>query len=111
VLEARLRRQRGRLLGTAEDADEPPHLGKRLATGLLDDQQRLPLSFLLGVQEATDAGGLDRHDAHRMADDVVELACDAGPLLGNGCAGFLGALELDPGGALLGLASLLELPA
>jgi hypothetical protein len=46
-----------------------------------------------------------------MADDVVELARDAGPLLGNGCAGFLGALELDPGGALLGLASLLELPA
>ena len=86
VLEARLRRERRRLLGPPQDADEPAHLGERRAPGLLDGEQRLALALLVVAQQPAHGRGLDGHDAHRVADDVVQLARDARALLGDGGA-------------------------
>ena len=94
VLEARLRRERRRLLRPPEHADEAAHLGERLAARLLDHLQRLALALLLGLEQAPHAGRLHRHHADTVADDVVELARDPRALLGDGRARLLLALAL-----------------
>ena len=84
VLEARLRCERRRLLGAAQDADEASHLGQRLASRLFDDHERLPLALLIRPEQAAHAGRLDGHDADAVADDVVQLARDPRALVGDG---------------------------
>ena len=107
VLEARLRDERRRLLGPAQHADEAAHLGERGAAGLLDGLQRLALALLVLAQQPPHRRGLHRHHAHGVADDVVQLARDAGALLGDGRARLDLSLELESLGAL---AQLLRLP-
>ena len=60
-----------------EDAEQPAHLGERLAAGRLDRRAapRARASWL-GVEQAADACGLDGHDADAVGDDVVQLAGD-----------------------------------
>ena len=94
VLQARLRRQRRRLFGAAQYADHPPHLGERLATGLLDDLQRLAFLVLVRLEQPAHGRGLHRHHADAVADDVVQLAGDPGALLGDGEACLLLTLQL-----------------
>src|SRR2546423_2924772 len=84
LLEGGLRGERGRLLWPAEDAYHAPHLGERLAARLLDDEQGRVLLLLVGLQEPPDRGGLHGHHADAVADDVVQLACDARPFFGHG---------------------------
>ena len=93
MLQARLRGQRRRLLGPAEYADHPPHLGERLATGLLDDLQRLALLVLIRLEQPPHGRGLHRHHADAVPDDVVQFAGDPRALLGNGEACLLFALH------------------
>src|SRR5204863_4419627 len=71
VLEARLRRERRPLLGTAQDSDKAPHLRQRLTARLLDDLERLALPLLFGPEQAAHSGSLDGHDADAVSDDVV----------------------------------------
>ena len=109
VLEARLRRESRCLLRPAQHADEPAHLGQRLAPGLLDDLQRLALALLLRLEQPAHARRLDGHHADAVADDVVELARDPRTLLGDGCARLLLACALESLGSLLRLVGLPQL--
>jgi hypothetical protein len=111
LLEARLGGERGRLFGPAEDADHSPHLGERLAPGLLDDEQRLELLLLVGPEQAAHGRCLHGHHADAVPDDVVELARDPRPLIGNGEHGLLLALLLRPSCQLLGLVDFPDLAA
>ena len=86
--------ERRRLLGAAQHADHPPHLGERLATGLLDDLQRLAFLVLVRLEQPAHGRGLHRHHADAVADDVVQLAGDPRALLGDGEACLLLALQL-----------------
>ena len=103
MLEARLRREGRRLLGTAEDADQPSHLGERLAACLLDDLERLALALLLRLEQPAHTSRLHGHHADAVADDVVELARDPRTLLGHRCARLLLACPLESLGTLLRL--------
>ena len=57
---------------------------------------------MVGADEAT-GPGLHGDHAHRVGEDVVQLAGDAQPLLGDGPPGLLLALSLQVGGALFEL--------
>ena len=109
VLEAGLWGKGRRFLGAPQDADEPAHLGERLAAGLLDDLERLTFLFLIGLEAAADGACLDGHHAHAVADDVVQLARDPRALLGNRGDGLGFPLALELIGALICGRGLLEL--
>ena len=94
-----------RLLRAPEHADHAPHLGQRLAAGLLDDEQGLALLLLVGLEEPARRRRLDGHHADAVADDVVELARDPAALVGDGELCPLGALSLGPLEAFLRLSA------
>jgi hypothetical protein len=100
VLEARLRHERRGLLGAAEHADEAAHLREGRAAGLLDRAQRLALARLVVAEQPAHGRRLDGHHAHRVADDVVELARDPRALLRDRRERTLLPLELEPLGPL-----------
>jgi hypothetical protein len=106
VLEARLGRKRGSLLRASQHADHASHLRHGFASRLLDDEQRLAFAFLFGLEQAAHRRSLDGHDADAVADDVVELPCDACPLLGDSEAGSFLALALGHARSLLCLLGL-----
>ena len=95
VLQTGLGRAVGRVDVGAHDAHHPPHLREGPATGLLDRQERFALALLLGTEQAAHAARLDRHDAHGVGDDVVQLAGDAAAFLGDRLAGEGVALRLE----------------
>ena len=64
-----------------DDAEQPAHLGQRLAAGLLDDEQRLAGALRVLVQQQPRRAALQGHDAHAVRDHVVQVARDPGPLL------------------------------
>ena len=99
------------VLGASQDADEPAHLRERGASGLLDRDQRLALALLVLAEQAAHGGGLDGHHAHRVTDDVVQLARDARALLRDGRARLGLALALEPLCALDRAGRRLELAA
>ena len=103
VLEARLGGERRRLLGPPEHADHPAHLRQRLAPGLLDDEECLPLALLLGPEEPAHRRGLHGHDADAVADDVMELSRDPRALLAD--CGPCSFLALTLGAAARSFAS------
>ena len=80
----RLRRELGHRPLPAQEPDQAPHLGQRLAAGRLDRLQRKPLALLLGLQQPADGARLHRHHGDGMGDHVVELPRDARPLLRDG---------------------------
>ena len=94
ALEARLRGQLGVRALTAHGAEEPSHLGEGRAARLLDAAQRVLLLGELPGQLVPDGAHLEHHHADRVGDDVVQLACDPRPLLGDGHAGCRFALPL-----------------
>ena len=61
----------------AQDVQQAPQLGHRLAAGVLDRGERREGAVGVGVQRAV--RGLDEDEHHRdvMRDNVVQLACDA----------------------------------
>ena len=70
-------------MSPAQHAEQAPHLGERLAAGLLD--QRSGSSARSGSWSRSSlAAPFDGHDADRVGDDVVQLAGDPRPLLGHG---------------------------
>jgi hypothetical protein len=83
--QAWLRRERRGLVPVlTQHPDQPAHLGQRLAAGLFDGQERIALSVLGGRQQSSHRRRLHGHDTHAVGDHVVQLARDAGPLLGDG---------------------------
>jgi hypothetical protein len=52
-----------------------------LAGGFRYGGEGLPGPGRVAVDETLPRGGLDHHDADRVADDVVQLTGDAGPLV------------------------------
>ena len=88
VVHAAQRRQRtaGPLPVVAQEPEQAAHIGDRVATAALDGQQHLALGDLLGPQHTPHRSGLHSHHADAVADHVVQLACDASPLLGQGHA-------------------------
>ena len=111
LLEARLRRERGRLLGVTQDADHASHLRKRLAPRLLDHLEGVADLLLVGIDEPAHGGRLHRHDADAVPHDVVQLPRDPGPLVGDGASRPLLPFPLRQRGALLRLAGLAVLAA
>ena len=111
VLEAGLGCERRSLVGSAEDADHPPHLRERLPAGLLDNEQRFAFLLLMGTEEAARGQRLDRHHADAAADDIVQFARDARALVRDREPSLLDALLLGPRQPLLRLLCLVELAA
>ncbi len=108
--EGRLRRVLVDLvLGVAEHREQPAHVAERRGVGALDRVQRLADRGRVGVEGAPGAAGLEHGHRDRVRDDVVELAGDAGPLLGDGASGELLLLGLQPG--VLGVQHALALAA
>ncbi len=77
----RLRRERGRLVGAVEHAEQVAHLAQRLAAGALDPRRGLERAGRVAVEDAARAAGLHDHHAHRVRDEVVHLARDPAPLV------------------------------
>ena len=91
----------------AHRAEQAAHLGERAAAGALDAVERLRVLGQLAGQLVADGADLEHHHAHRVRDDVVQLARDPGALLGHGDACRRVALALGRGRALLGCLGLL----
>ena len=104
--QARLRRERGLLVALPQDAQQPSHLRQRLPPGLLDRQQRLPLPLLVGLEQPPNGTRLNRHDADRVRDHIVQLARDPAPLVVHRPL----RVFLAPLGALLGETRALRMP-
>ena len=87
AIEARLGRELDAVALVAHRPEEAPHLRKRRAAGLFDALQRIPILVERLGQLVADGADLEHHHADRVGDDVVELARDAGTLLGHRDAG------------------------
>ena len=99
--DAGLRHERRALLVVAQHAEQPAHLGERLAAGRrhgLHRRRRL-LGRALGREDR--AVGERDHDRQVVRDDVVHLARDARALGRRGDQALLVALELESRGAIL----------
>ncbi len=64
--------------GAAEQLDQPLEVLGALPRGLRDRGEGLLRARRVGVDESLPGGRLDHHHADRVADDVVQLAGDAG---------------------------------
>ena len=86
---------------------EDPEQTLQLADGLprlgLDREQGLLRLLWVPVDRHSCGGGLYPHEAHPVRDDVVQLAGDAGPLLGQHLRGPRAALGFHPVHVLGGL--------
>ena len=85
----------------AHGPEESAHLGERCAPGLLDALERVAVLCERGGKLVPHGADLEHHHAHRVGDDVVELARDARALLRDGDAGGGLALPLGLDGAPL----------
>ena len=92
--EAGLRSQLHVLGPLAHGAEEAAHLAERVAAGLLDARERLPVPLQLGRQLVPHGPDLEHHDADGVRDDVVQLAGDPRALLRDGDTGRRLALPL-----------------
>ena len=99
ALERRLRGVLGVLAVGAQDAQQPAHLGQRLAARGLDGAQRADRGLGVAVEHAPRRAGLDDHHRDRVRDDVVQLARDPHALARHRVALALGPLALELLGA------------
>jgi hypothetical protein len=111
VLDARLRRERRRLVETPEHSDHSAHLCERFPTCLLDHLECLALANELRLEQHPHTRRLHRHHTDSVADDVVQLPGDPGALLGDGEASAVFPLTLGSLGALSRLSRLRQLAA
>ena len=100
VADPRLRREPELGGVAAQHAEEPPELRERLAPGVLHGAQRRHGALGIAPEDLLRGARLHDHDAHRVRDDVVELARDPAALGGGGALDLLGALGLEPCGAV-----------
>ena len=80
------------VLVLAQDAEQPPHVAERLARRGADRVQRGAGERRVVVERGLGGVGLDGDHAQAVGDDVVQLARDPRPLLGDREVG--GALPL-----------------
>jgi len=78
----------------AHRPDEAAHLGQRRAPGLLDADERIAILAKRIGEPVPHGADLEHHHADCVGDDVMELADDAGALLGNGDAGGCRSFKL-----------------
>ena len=64
----------------AQQPHHPAHFTERFPSACLDGRHRPPGTAGIGVQNRQRALSLHDHDAHVMADHVVQVAGDPGPL-------------------------------
>ena len=82
-VEAGLRRERHVAVLVPHRAEESTHLAERAASGSLDAAERVLVGRELGRELVPDGADLEHHDTDRVGDDVVQLARDPRPLLGD----------------------------
>ncbi len=92
VREPRLRRERPRVPVGVEDAEQPAHLGERLAARALDRPQRSLGTLRLAIHHRPCGAGLNHHHRDAVRDHVVELTRDPRPL----AVGRLARMQLTP---------------
>jgi hypothetical protein len=87
-----------------EHAEHSTHLGERLAAGGLDRGERLLRLGRVSVDEVVTDAGLHGNDAHRVGDQIVQLAGDPGPFVEHGLVGdaFLLGIHGGQSGSLFG---------
>jgi hypothetical protein len=95
------RRRRGLDVQHPEQALE---LDERLAAGVGDQLGGLLCALRLACEDPPGAARLHDHDAHRVRDDVVHLACDPLALLDHRPLGLRGAALVGPCRGLVQLA-------
>ena len=93
LAQAGLRRARGRGRVGAEDAEQPAHLGQRLAARGRDRVEH-GRRRVRRIDAASQRPGLHDHQTDVVGDHVVQLARDAGALVDRGLGGELLALLL-----------------
>ncbi len=93
-------------LGVAEHRQQPAHVAQSRGVGLLDRVEGPARSRGVGVEGRAGSAGLEDGDGDGVGDDVVQLAGDPGPLLGDRAGGplLLLAAEALVLGVQLGLA-------
>ena len=79
-----------------QHAEQAAHLVERLPAGGVDRLEHRPGLVGALVDHVGRDARLHRHDAHRVGDDVVQLAGDAQPFLGHGPLGISVALPRRP---------------
>jgi hypothetical protein len=77
VFKARLRSQHAQLLAVHQHAEQPPHLGQRLAPGTLDRAKRRVRPQRIAVHHGPRPRRLDDHHRDTVGDYVVDLARQA----------------------------------
>ena len=86
--DARHRRLRGArvvlVVVAVQDAEQPPHLGERLAARALDLRRGGDRALRVALEDPPRAAGLHDHHADAVRDDVVHLARDPAALVGRG---------------------------
>ena len=85
-------------VGAPQHGQHALELAQGLAAGLLGRLERLLGRLGLGRADPAGGGDLDGHEADAVGHDVVELAGDADPLLGDGQLGAAVLLDLQPAG-------------
>ena len=85
----------------SEDPEQVAQLVQRLASRLLHRSHRLQGALRVLGGHGLGRARLHRHQAHPVGDHVVQLARDAGPLLGHDPAGLGGLFPQQLVGALL----------
>ena len=90
-------RQIGALLAGPQHAEQPAHLGERIAAGLGDLRQRAARRVGILGRGVAAAVGLGDHHRQRVRDDVVQLARDPRALLRRPDLRLLVALDLERG--------------
>ena len=101
----------GGIVVAAQHAEHLAQLVHRLAAGALDVGEQVLGGVRPGRQVAAGGRRLDHHHADRVGDDVVQLAGDARPLLGDPLAGEDLPLPLGPLGPVGERLDVLAAPA
>ena len=99
LLDAGLRLELLAVVVAPQHPEQPARLDERLAPGLLDRGERLARRRLLGAEGVALGAGLDDHHADVVGHEVVQLARDAGALLGHRLVGAQLVLALEQLGA------------
>ena len=96
-----LRRKSELLVVVTQEPEEAPHLRQCLGACPLDRIEGIPRLFRLGTEHAPAAARLDNDDRDGVGNDIVQLARDPPPLLGDRREGVLLLDALERVGALL----------
>ena len=70
----------------AQDVENAPHLRHRLPGGASNGLEMGTRAFRIAIEQFLGGAGVHRDDRDAVSDDVVQLASNPGPLIGDGRA-------------------------